>query len=274
MKNSHTIIKTGAIILAVFLIAGIVIGVIQLMSLVIPISNTDYTGEVTEYSISDNVKVLHIDVNMINVEIIRSSNSAFGFKTNYKKLKHSEKEDTLFIKNDKPKFLNINLNMRAVAFIKIYVPENFVLEKLEIDIGVGKLDLSDIKTKVLDIDSGVQSVMLRNILASEETIINGGVGNLDINNCEFHSLKLDSGIGAIEFNGKLFGRNKLDFGIGSAQLRLKGSSNDYEMSIDKGLGSISIDGKKVRDGEILGNGKEKIFIDGGIGSIKINFTGQ
>ena len=53
-----------------------------------------------------------------------------------------------------------------------------------------------------------------------------------------------------------------------------GKKEEYRTKINKGLGNVTVDGKKVSDNEVVGNGENKIDIDGGIGEIKIDFRGE
>lgn len=49
---------------------------------------------------------------------------------------------------------------------------------------------------------------------------------------------------------------------------------EYETKVNKGLGNVTIDEEKISDNEVVGNGENKIDIDGGVGEIKINFRGE
>ncbi len=43
------------------------------------------------------------------------------------------------------------------------------------------------------------------------------------------------------------------------------------MKVDKGIGTIKIDGREIANQVIYGDGQNYIEVDGGIGSININF---
>lgn len=75
------------------------------------------------------------------------------------------------------------------------------------------------------------------------------------------------GIGETIITSLISGNSNLDTGIGSLELNLIG--DDYKLKINKGIGEITIDNKKVEDNEIIGNGDNNISISGGIGEIKI-----
>ncbi|MBQ9839934.1 MAG: hypothetical protein IJO56_10670, partial [Oscillospiraceae bacterium] len=52
---------------------------------------------------------------------------------------------------------------------------------------------------------------------------------------------------------------------------LLGSKEDYKLELEKGLGNISIDGVNVSDYGSSGNGTNKVEINGGVGSINVEF---
>ena len=59
--------------------------------------------------------------------------------------------------------------------------------------------------------------------------------------------------------------------FGEMNLFLIGSLDDYEISLDKGVGNALIDGYDMKDNDTYGTGINKIDIDGGIGNINIDF---
>lgn len=95
-----------------------------------------------------------------------------------------------------------------------------------------------------------------------ENYVNGGsLSNLDFN----------MGVGETSLTSRLSGSCDFDLGIGSTKLILIGQSDDYAIDVNKGLGEITVDGKKMSDGGVFGEGNNRIKIDGGIGEISVVF---
>ncbi len=101
--------------------------------------------------------------------------------------------------------------------------------------------------------------------------IENGAGSINIEDMQVNNLDLDMGVGEIIIEANLTGNTKIDAGIGSLKLDILGKSLDYKIKLDKGIGNVYIDNKKVKDNEVTGNGSNYIDIDGGIGEIKVNF---
>ena len=60
--------------------------------------------------------------------------------------------------------------------------------------------------------------------------------------------------------------------MGELNLTLTGTLDDYCITLDKGVGKATLDGKKMSDDVKYGNGETSIEIDGGVGAMKIEFT--
>ena len=82
---------------------------------------------------------------------------------------------------------------------------------------------------------------------------------------------MNIGVGKVSLVSKLTGNNKIDSGVGKMNLYLIGTLDDYKISIDKGIGTAKIDGENVKDDSTYGTGINSLDIDGGIGSIDIEF---
>ncbi len=119
------------------------------------------------------------------------------------------------------------------ASLEIIIPENTTINEFDIEVGVGKCTISDLKAIKADFDMGV--------------------GNLEGNTLQVEDCKID-------------------FGIGDVELDFIGNVEDYSIILDKGLGSAEINGEKYSESEFKNkSAKYKIDADCGLGAIAINF---
>ena len=58
---------------------------------------------------------------------------------------------------------------------------------------------------------------------------------------------------------------------GEAKLALIGNREDYALELEKGLGSITVDGKTVTDFGSSGSGEHRLKIEGGVGAVHLRF---
>lgn len=270
MKSWHNIIKYAAIALAIILIIGIISGIMHLFSFLISTFTSNVTDDYELYEIKNEIYILDIDIHGIDFEVKKAPDSNFKIETNYRYLTINEKENKLLIKDKKSFYLNLH----GRAMIRLYVPENKIFDKVKISTGTGRTDLEKLQAKFLDMQFGAGEVILQNLSASDDVLIEGGVGKLTIKDSSFNNLKLNMGVGQLEFSGILLGENSLQMGVGSSQINLSGSLEDYTLNIDKGLGNIYVDNNNLENNTQLGQGDSEVFFEGGIGSVRINFSEQ
>ena len=80
------------------------------------------------------------------------------------------------------------------------------------------------------------------------------------------------GIGELTLKSRIEGQGYLDYGIGATNLTLLGNREDYQIELDKGIGEAELEGESMRDDSVYGAGENRIEIDGGIGTINIEFS--
>lgn len=156
--------------------------------------------------------------------------------------------------------------------LTVYLPKGFIAENIHINAGAGNVNFENIKTEKFEMDGGAGNIRGENMVASEVKI-DGGVGDIDLKDVDFTDTNIDSGVGNIRLDGYLSGRNKINCGVGEVDLNLKGSTDDYNIEVDKGLGNIYINGEKYSDVNWNNmTAPNELDIDGGVGNISINFN--
>ena len=103
--------------------------------------------------------------------------------------------------------------------------------------------------------------------------IDGGVGNINLNNINFTNVDLDCGVGDINIDGVILGKSEFDGGLGSVNIRINGPRKDYALELSTGIGRIEVNGEKINhDYNDNYRADNTIKIDGGVGGISIAFT--
>lgn len=257
MNTTQKIIKTFAICLAALIILSIINGVAHLVTSAFSFNNDVNINE-TYNSDINNIK---IDVGTTNMVIKYGDTFSITAENVSKEFKIKEEGNTLIIKE---KNITIFGNKKS-SHTTITIPND--LNNLSIDIGAGKLELSDITSNNFSLNQGAGKVVITNLI-SNNTTIDGGAGELHITSSKLQNLDLDLGAGKCYYNGILLGNNKIDQGVGELILDLY--REDYTIKASKGLGSITINGESYSKDVTVGEGINDIKIDGGIGSIIIN----
>lgn len=265
MTQIQKIIKYIALALAFFLIFSIVAGIMQfLLSFTNIFKNDALMDKLEELKITESAAVLDIDVSSANI-IIKVSDTLKA-ETNNKYISLEQRDNKLFIKEKKHNWFFKNSSSDLV----IYIPSDFMFDGVSIEAGAGIVDIDTIATKNLNLNLGAGKAEIDNLYVTEEASIDGGAGKISILNGELHNAKIDMGVGELSLTSKLIGSNEIDAGVGKVDLKLIG--NDYQIQIEKGIGSATINGETVKDNTYYGNGSNHINIDGGIGNISITCT--
>lgn len=257
MNTTQKVIKTFAICLAALIILSIINGVAHLVTSAFSFNNDVNINE-TYNSDINNIK---IDVGTTNMVIKYGDTFSITAENVSKEFKIKEEGNTLVIKE---KNITIFGNKKS-SHTTITIPND--LNNLSIDIGAGKLELSDITSNNFSLNQGAGKVVITNLI-SNNTTIDGGAGELHITSSKLQNLDLELGAGKCYYNGILLGNNKIDQGVGELILDLY--REDYTIKASKGLGSITINGESYSKDVTVGEGINDIDIDGGVGSIIIN----
>lgn len=275
MSIVQKVIKYLAIAFAIALIVGIITTIVSVVSS-IPLTlkigkNNNDSNNIIETSSdfeSENIAFLDIDIAYSNLTIRKGE--YLKVESSDKDIQCKQDEQKIIIKEKNSNWFN---NTKKEELI-VYVPENIQFDKVNINTGVGKVNIEILNTKVLKMDLGAGETSIQNINITESAKIDTGAGKVNIKEAKINDLRCDLGIGATEISAKLLGNTRIGTGVGSLKLDVLGKKEEYETKINKGLGNVTIDEEKISDNEVVGNGENKIDIDGGVGEIKINFRGE
>lgn len=268
MINFQKIIKYFAIAFAMFLIVSIISGIIYGLSNVSYFigNKSDVMENMKITTLESNVASLRLDVNSSSLIIKSNNDNNLKIETNNKNIEIKEDNNTLILRDKKKMFFN-----KTEAKIIVYLPE-IIYDSVAIELGAGKLDIENLTAKDISIELGAGKTTINQIVALNSLTINSGAGKLDILNGSINNLDLDMGTGSVYINSAITGNSRVDCGIGSINMNLLGDNSNYELKINKGIGTITVDNNKISDNTVIGSGNSKIDIDGGIGEINIKYS--
>ena len=102
-----------------------------------------------------------------------------------------------------------------------------------------------------------------------------GVGTLTVDDLQVEELEGHCGVGEFDFSGEIKKTGNLKCGIGSMYLELAGSEEDYDYSLECGMGNISLgdrDFSGLGSGQEISNGSDKkLTLECGMGEIEVDF---
>ena len=272
MTTTQKIIKYLAIAFALFLVISIFSIIFGLSREIISSINSDKKDSklLEEYTtISNNVNNIEsfkIDISNDDIEI--KEGEKFEVKTNDPDVKFYHENSKVKIKTDKTFSWHLSNSSRGT--IIIYLPNEFNISELDLNLGAGKIDIDKIFVKTLLMDLGAGTMTAKEINVYEKATINGGAGNINIYSGTINNLNLKLGAGNASIESDLTGSNTLTTGVGKLNLGLSRSKDNYKFDISKGLGNIILNDFDVSEDILIGDGETKIKISGAVGNIIIN----
>ena len=271
MTTAQKIIKYLAIAFAIFLIVTIISTILVAMYgfanvLGLRRNNNEVLGEMKIFEIrQDEVKRLDIEVAYTNL-IIKTGES-LKVETNNNKIECKKSNTHIQIKEKNRNCFSGNNEGNLI----VYIPQNLEFEEVKIDAGAGKITIESLNTKNLKFVLGAGGAEIDNLNVTKDCEIDGGAGNINILSGIINNLDLDMGIGEVNLAATLEGKNDINAGIGNLNIMLQGNKEKYEIKTKQGLGSVKVDGREMENNQVFGDGENYIEIDGGMGSIKVDF---
>lgn len=261
MTNLQKVIKYFALALAICIIISIFSLILSVLnSLGVSVIEKD-SKVVDAYIINDDINDMDISLNSSDLSIIwgdnlgvDSTSKSIDVKIEGNILKISEKNSLFWDRNSK---------------VTITIPRRFYLNSVDIDSGAGSILIEDINTKELDLDLAAGKVDINNINVLNDTEIDGGAGKLTMDNVTLSNLKLSLGAGSSKITGVFKGNSEIECSVGGLDLTLLDSINNYALDIDKAIGKVYVNSRKITDEKYTTNGENPLKIEGAVGSINI-----
>lgn len=274
MTTFQKIIKYLAIALAIFIIVNIVSAILfgfYSISYIFGL-NRGEDREYKEESIVREFEYSEVDILDVTIEVdfsnlVIKKGESFKVETDSNYIKCNQNGGEIRITEENHSWLS---RRNDIGDVTVYMPD-IEFKEVKISTGAGKIKIEEIDAMRLSLEIGAGETEIGTLNVTDKADIEGGAGKVTISSGTINNLNLDMGVGKLELNAKLTGNIDIDAGVGELDIKIKDKKDNYKIKTSKGIGSITIDGKSVSDDAIYGEGENYIKIDGGIGSIKVNF---
>lgn len=267
MENNKKMIRYVAYGLAGFIIISIFSTIISVASIIIStFSNDEYLVEMHELEEFNTINEIEdLKINLSTTELIIIDGDKFKLETNNKNVSFSIDHNNVEIKEkNHHKIFNIQRGSKLI----LTIPQNYEFKNMEFDLGVSLTKITNLNLDAGNFDLGTGKVIISSLNVKDHIHIDSGVGKVEIKDGNIHNLDLSMGVGNVDVTAYLTGRNQIDGGGGSLNLNLLSNLEDYKITLDKGVGNCRVNDLKLDDNTI-GNGKNLITVDGGVGNIII-----
>lgn len=156
--------------------------------------------------------------------------------------------------------------------LTIYLPEGFEMDKLDVSLDLGNLDLGDLHVRKLTAELDMGNCKA-NTLTADTAEIDLDLGNFDASSLSVCDLTASADMGDLQI-GLLSDAEKvdLDSDMGSVTLTVNGSPADYAVDAKADLGKLTVNGQTY-SGKFSSRGPNKLSLSSSIGSMTLNFQG-
>ena len=251
-----------AYLLAFSIIAGIVAAVMGIMTGIGVIGR-----HAPDLNIDCNKYEKCLSVSLAGSDLVIKKGDKLDYETDNDKLEVTRGDNRLtIVDKSKGGWSWFGHNNRKT--VTVTVPDT-EFDIIGIAAAAGKISIESINTGDLKLDLGAGETTIDYVRATGDIKIDTGMGKFTIKDGELESAGIHLGIGEANIHAILTGNTKVDAGIGAVNLDLGLPESNYTYKVDKGIGQVTINGTSVSDGSTVGNGKNTIDVDGGIGSIHI-----
>ena len=161
-----------------------------------------------------------------------------------------------------------------VGEITVKIPKDSYFEEIDIQVGAGTLNLSEVDAKELEAKIGAGEAVMKEITAEEFTAeINAGSLSAKEISCINAELSVD--LGECVYEGTISGNLEADCDMGNLDIALAGSEAEHNYTIECDAGNIDL-GERSISGvsaeKVIDNGAESNFeIKCGLGNITVEF---
>lgn len=273
MTTFQRTVKFLAMLLAIALIAaiftgfgGAIIGISHIFGGSDSISEiTNDEGYTTETFKQEDIEKLDIELAAATIQITDGDTFSVQYSKQGARVQH--KKNTLKIEE---KGIGI-IGFERDSVIIVTIPSDMNVKNVDIESGAGAVNIDKLVCEKFELEFGAGEVTLGDVEFKSKAQFDCGVGKLTVKNGIMNNLEFSSGVGDCNINAYLTGKANFEAGVGKVALSLLGEKQDYTVSAETGVGIISVDGQRLSDGDIFGDGENKVYIEGGVGAVKVSF---
>lgn len=258
-------IAVGLVVSIIGGIATVLLAVSGITSIKNEIDEIKSNEEFALYEVGDDVSKISLNLYTASLAIKQGDEFSVYYGEGFK---IKDKKGILYVEDTIKELLNI----ASSHTVTVTVPDKKSLSKVSINSGSGSIYIEKLICDTLELDLGVGSTEIDYIKVKSKADIDGGVGAMTISDGTISNLDLSVGVGKSDITAKLTGKSEIEAGIGDVKLSLTGGEKLYTLKGETGIGAIRVDGEKLTDDGVTGNGKNIVEIDGGIGTVKIDFA--
>lgn len=234
-----------------------------------------YKGDVKKYCPGEEVENLDVNVGGCTLETKASSDGKFYIEVkNASKFQGYVEGGTLYIKAaDGAK----SWNKAKSCHITLYVPRDFSFVSVEVAMGAGTLDFSELKAREdISLEVGAGQIVVKSIQSAGHLELEIGAGEIRLQDMEAGELAAEIGMGSFTAEGSVTGNVEIQCSMGNVELDLADSEESFDYVIQCAMGSINLGGGSysglAQEKRIQNGAARTMEIECSMGNVEVNFN--
>lgn len=228
----------------------------------------------TAKTITETIDSIHVDAELGDIVIKAGDETSVEYKYS-----NSSMNPTCKIQNGELRVEQSGSSKRMFHFIScigpgntgasgqiiITVPKDTQLSTVRIDTGLGKIEITDIVAREMNVDSGLGNINITNCKVSkkidadialgdirftdveaDEIDVDQDCGDVNAGNITVNKMRVDNSLGDIVLDGALSDLNA-DDSLGDIEITNSLPDSDCKIKLDTSLGSVRYNGNKYGD---------------------------
>lgn len=236
------------------------------------------SGNLSKYQIADgSIQSLKLTIGGGELVVLDSEDGNFYLEAeNAEKLQTFVKEGTLYVKalHNTPT-VQINGESNTMK-LYLYMPKAMGYEKLELELGAGRVEADGIHAAKIEVDAGAGQIVLSDIVCDE---FDGdvGAGELIAKNVQtMVSAELSVGAGHIEVEMDMQGELAAKCSLGQIALNLAGKEKDFNYEISCAAGEIKLGSNSYaglsKEQKLWNDAAKDVKLECSLGAINVSFA--
>lgn len=162
----------------------------------------------------------------------------------------------------------------GIGTITLYVPQDAVLQEVEIELGAGILNLGKLAADTIDLEVGAGQITGEEVRAHKAEL-KVGMGEITLSGLNVEELSAEAGMGELKIKGDIAGKAELECAMGNIDIKLAGAEQDFNYDIRGAMGKVVIGQQEysnMTQEKTIKNGAAKnIDVECAVGSVTIAF---
>lgn len=230
------------------------------------------SGEVDKYCPEGTVTNLEIEAGGCTFRVKDSEDDCFYVEAkSVGKFQAFVEDGTLYIKTTTGARQWSEINGSKIT---LYVPENYSLGKVQIDLGAGVLEFPNLQAESVALEVGAGQITAESVKV-QNLDINVGMGQIELTHMDVTELTAEVGMGELMAKGTVSGNVNAECSMGNLELWITGEQEDFNYELNGAMGNLTL-GRESYSGfaqeKIIDNGATKMMkLDCSMGNVTVGF---